>query len=95
MDILNWLEHWFHNNCNGDWEHCHGIRIGTLDNPGWCVEISLFETYLEDSPFRNVKIERSNDDWIHCTAEDNVFKGYGGVKNLEEILNIFRKWASG
>lgn len=30
---------WFASQCNGDWEHMHGITIETTDNPGWYVTI--------------------------------------------------------
>ncbi|MFK0239099.1 Imm53 family immunity protein, partial [Streptomyces vinaceus] len=30
-----------------DWEHEWGVKIATLDNPGWTVEIDLEETDLE------------------------------------------------
>jgi hypothetical protein len=33
-----WLEQWYFRQCNGDWEHTHGIIIETLDNPGWAVQ---------------------------------------------------------
>lgn len=38
------LAAWFAKQCNGDWEHSHGIKISTTDNPGWMVEISLTGT---------------------------------------------------
>ena len=33
-DLFSWIEKWYANNCNGDWEHSYGITIETLDNPG-------------------------------------------------------------
>lgn len=94
MDILIWLENWFLQNCDIDWEHSYGLRIATLDNPGWSVEISLNETNLEEKEYPKTIIERSNNDWIHCFVEENTFKGYGGPNNLREILEIFKNWAS-
>lgn len=39
MDVFQWLQEWYIQNCDGDWEHCYGIKIGTLDNPGWSIDI--------------------------------------------------------
>ncbi|MEK6699780.1 MAG: immunity 53 family protein [Nitrospirota bacterium] len=93
MDLLSWLERWYLKNCNGDWEHSYGIKIETLDNPGWSVEIDLADTNLELRYFEVVKIQRSESNWIVCQIEDDIFKGRGGPENLTEILDIFSKWA--
>ena len=44
--MINWLENWYSSQCDGSWEHFYGIKIETLDNPGWAVEIDLCETEL-------------------------------------------------
>lgn len=49
-------------NCDNDWEHSYGLRIATLDNPGWSVEISLNDTVLEEMEYTKTIIERSNND---------------------------------
>ena len=36
----------------------YGVRIDTVDNPGWSVEIDLTDTYLEDVPFDSIEEER-------------------------------------
>jgi len=42
------IQRWFADQCDGEWEHSHGITIGTVDNPGWSIEIDLDETSLSD-----------------------------------------------
>jgi Immunity protein 53 len=32
--------------CDGDWEHSSGVSIGTIDNPGWSLDVELAETNL-------------------------------------------------
>ncbi|MFJ5673999.1 Imm53 family immunity protein [Streptomyces sp. NPDC093097] len=39
LDPLSSLTAWYTCQCDGDWEHEYGIRIETLGNPGWSVEI--------------------------------------------------------
>ena len=46
MDILCWLQNWYHSNCDGGWEHLYGVKIDTLDNPGWSVAIDLEDTEI-------------------------------------------------
>ncbi|UNK19705.1 immunity 53 family protein [Paenibacillus sp. N3/727] len=94
MDTLQWVQNWYYQNCNGDWEHTYGVKIDTVDNPGWSVEINLADTCLENEHFESIEIERDEEDWYYCIVRDGVFSGAGGAKNLEEILNCFRQWAS-
>lgn len=95
MDILKWIQNWYLENCDGDWEHCYGVNISTLDNPGWMVDIDLTDINLEDKKFEVVDIERSESDWIYCKVSDSTFHGNGGPSNLEEILIIFHNWVEG
>ncbi len=92
MDAFKWLEKWYYNNCNDDWEHGNGVKISTIDNPGWYVEINLIETGLEHKSFKSIQVERSEHDWIYCKVVDGVFIGAGGTANLVEIINVFKKW---
>ncbi|RJG26729.1 immunity 53 family protein [Paenibacillus thiaminolyticus] len=94
METLKWLQNWYYQNCNGDWEHSYGVKIDTVDNPGWSVEINLADTYLENEHFDSIEDERDDHDWCYCIVRDGVFHGAGGAMNLEEILNCFRQWAS-
>jgi hypothetical protein len=93
MNDLVWIQDWFSKQCDGYWEHDHGITIETLDNPGWYLTVELEETDLQDLNFEIIKIDRSDNDWIRCSIENNVFKGFAGPYNLPEILQIFRNWA--
>lgn len=94
MDTLRWLQDWYSQNCNGDWEHSFGVKIDTVDNPGWSVEINIVETNLEHENFDSIELERDEEDWYYCIVRDGVFHGAGGARNLEEILTCFRQWAS-
>jgi hypothetical protein len=91
-DVLRRLDEWYRSQCDGDWEHEYGIRIATLDNPGWSVDVSLAETELEARPFEAVS-RADGDDWIFCRVENGVFDGSCGVGQLTEVLEIFLRWA--
>jgi len=46
-NIFVWLSHWYSNNCDGNWEHYNGIKIETIDNPGWSVSIDTEGSSIE------------------------------------------------
>jgi hypothetical protein len=93
MDELRNLEDWYQSQCNGDWEHQYGVRISNLDNPGWSLDVDLWDTPLADMTFAAREVERSESDWVHCRVEGAVFMGRGGVANLREMLQVFLDWA--
>ena len=93
MNTFKWLEDWYKSNCNGDWEHCYGISIGTMDNPGWHVKIEFCETDLEGKIFKNIEINKGDNNWINCKVEDDVFHGMGDSNKLEQIIEIFKDFA--
>ena len=93
MDSIKKLQEWYHNYCDGEWEHDFGVEIGTIDNPGWRVKINLVGTKNENILFNKIKIERSEDDWVRVWIENKIFNVACGPSNLKEGLEIFLKWA--
>jgi hypothetical protein len=47
MSSLDFLQRWYAEQCDGKWEHSYGVRIETLDNPGWQITVDLNGTGLE------------------------------------------------
>jgi hypothetical protein len=94
LDILQWLQDWYQSQIDGDWEHEYGIKITTLDNPGWSIDIDLARTGMEEKAFKRINISRTEHDWLACRVEDNVFKGDCGPKNLNEAIEVFRHWVN-
>lgn len=41
LELISWIQSWYKQYCNGDWEHNENIAIYTIDNPGWRVTIDL------------------------------------------------------
>ena len=93
MSLLQELQRWYQSQCNDDWEHGYGIKIDTLDNPGWRVIIELAETNLSDRSFVEIQRLDHQTEWIHCRVREGKFEGHGGPFMLEEILRVFLKWA--
>ena len=99
MDTLQRLQRWYHSQCNGVWEHSWGVKIDTLDNPGWSIEINLRDTTLAGMAFQEhsygtgKNAESSGDGWLACKVEGDVFKGFGWPFKLQEMLEVFLEWA--
>jgi hypothetical protein len=86
---LGVLMAWYQSQCDGEWEHQHGVRIGTLDNPGWSVDVDLAETSQAGKSLSARTIRRSADDWVFLEIKDDVFRARGGPGNLLDLLDLF------
>ena len=95
MDQLPRIQRWYADQCDGDWEHTFGIKLGTLDNPGWLLYIDVSDTDLADKPFEPILRGDSEDDasWLHCKVANGKFEAAGGSHDLQEMLETFLRWA--
>jgi len=91
--LLDKLCAWYAEQCNGEWEHGSGIKITTVDNPGWGVTINLRETAQENIQFERVSEDRGESDWLQCFIRDGQFIGAGDPSKLGAILERFLKFA--
>jgi hypothetical protein len=91
--MIQWLQSWYSKHCDGVWEHTYGVRIDTIDNPGWSLKIDLVGTQLEHREFVRRDESRSDDDWLSLWVENGVFNGTGDPKKLEVLIAAFRGWA--
>jgi Immunity protein 53 len=89
---ISTLEEWYSRQCNGEWEHGPGVRISTIDNPGWSVDIPLRGTRKETTTLERIKIDRGHDNWIHYWVEKQNFQIRCGPLNLSEAIEIFSEW---
>lgn len=87
------LQRWYSAQCDGDWEHQLGVRIETLDNPGWMVKINLRDTALETVEFPEVRELSDEREWVDCKIIEGEFRGAGGPHMLGSIIEIFVRWA--
>ena len=88
-ELLARLEDWYLGECNDDWEHSYGVRIETVDNPGWLVTIDLVETDWQRLSVERVVEERSDRDWIQYEVAEGKYVASGGPKNLRELIATF------
>jgi hypothetical protein len=84
---------WYRSQCDGEWEHRWGVKIGTLDNPGWTVEIDLQGTPLADVPFEEHKeLYDHETEWIYCRRSGQTFEIACGPERLDAALQVFLDW---
>ena len=85
-----WISNWFRSQCDGDWEHENQIRIYTVSNPGWFVEIDLSDTDLEELELEGDRQDNSDSDWFFYKVSDGKFKGSGDLSKLDLLLSRFQ-----
>ncbi|AOZ94114.1 immunity 53 family protein [Paenibacillus crassostreae] len=95
MSDLKWLEDWYESHCDDAWEHIHVIKIESIDTPGWRVTVPILETELAGKELNEIIIDRDDHDWVRCWIKDGQFEGAGGLRNLEEMIHLFKEWAEG
>jgi hypothetical protein len=91
-DELEWVQRWYLRHCDGHWEHANGVKIETIDNPGWLVQVNLSGTSAHGLKHDELELDRSNEDWIRCWIEKEMFQGSGDPSKLKDILAVFREW---
>ena len=94
MNYIKWLEEWYKSQCDGEWEHLYGVKIDTLDNPGWRVTIDLVYTELENKKYDEYELvnKEDDDDWLFCRVKNGRFEGGGDPSKLEAIIQRFKEW---
>ncbi len=91
MNTLAWLCDWYKLNCNGYWEHYHGIQIDTLDNPGWTISIDLEDSIVKLESFPWKLNKKSDDDWYNFRVENDKFEATGDPSKLEFLILKFKE----
>jgi hypothetical protein len=100
-DNFSWLASWYASQCNSDWEHSYGVKIDTLDNPGWTLKIDLADTGFADRAFEKVSRGETASDfeewsstggWLVAEVKGSVFEAACGPLDLSEAVGVFRQW---
>ena len=88
---------WYSRQCNGEYEHQHGFKIGSIDNPGVYLRVDLNGTSLQESKFSTIEYKYDSEtEWIACQkTADNFFDGCCAPAMSERLIEIFLNWAEG
>ncbi len=96
------IQRWYAAHCDGDWEHGSGVKIDSLDNPGWLVKIDLAGTDLEGRVFATLALGLEQRDgsehpslsnWHSISVKGSTFEAAGDPSKLEFLLKTFLDWA--
>jgi hypothetical protein len=90
---LSFMTGWFADHCDGDWEHDLGIRLATLDNPGWALDVSIGDTELAGAATEWHRNDKSDLEWLHWRSTGEMFEARCGVADLPRALEAFRMFA--
>ncbi len=94
VDFADLIE-WYRRQCDDSWEHRHGIRLETLDNPGWLLSVDLTGTDLEGRQMEPLREGLSAaghpalPQWIHCSVQDNTFRGACDPSQVARLFGVF------
>jgi hypothetical protein len=100
-DNLSWLSQWYLSQCDNDWEHSYGVKIDTLDNPGWSLKIDLTDTTMQGRAFERVEHGEPSGDleewqrtgsWWVARVEGDAFDLACGPLDLSAAVGVFRRW---
>lgn len=91
MEILDWIQNWFKDNCDGDWEKDEVIQITTLDAPGWEVEIDISKTSIANLEIKWILNEINRQDWYGVKVEHQKFFAAGDANKLIFLLDLFKQ----
>jgi hypothetical protein len=90
---LSNLAKWYESHCDGKWEHAHRIKIQTIDNPGFSVEINLIDTGLEKIDYVATEVEYEGD-WINTyKSKEMKWVAACSPNMLNEVISLFLKWS--
>lgn len=90
---ISLLQRWYARHCDEDWEHSYGVKIDTLDNPGWMLTVDLVDTELSDMDLSRSRVDRSELDWVQWEVSNQRYIACGGAFNLEEMIIQFLSFA--
>ena len=88
-DLLKELQAWYADQCNDDWEHSYGVKIDTLDNPGWDVSIDLTETQWQGIELPLNRVDVNDLDWHQHQVTGSKYLACGGPFSLGKLIQIF------
>ena len=88
-DVVRLLQEWYFDQCDDDWEHSYGVKLDTLDNPGWILKVDLRETAWEELSFPLTRQYISDRDWIQFEVSDACYVACGDPFKLIPMIEQF------
>jgi hypothetical protein len=93
-DLLGALGAWYAEQCDGDWEHEFGVKIETLDNPGWLIQVDLPGTGKDGATLAPALDEGVDGSWLHRSADGRVLRVACGPTDLARAVRAALEFLS-
>ena len=90
---FDYLAHWYAAHCDGDWEHDFGIRIQTLDSPGWSISIDLSGTAAAREGFEEAQPRNAGRPGLFVESTGGSFVASCEPLSLRDVMEEFRRFA--
>ncbi|TGN21626.1 immunity 53 family protein [Empedobacter tilapiae] len=87
--MIDWLQNWYESQCDGDWEHYYGIKIETLDNPGWDISVDINNYIVADISWSIYG--DFNSKWIGFKIKDSKFNGSCDPTSFKILLEVLKE----
>ncbi|KUL23378.1 Imm53 family immunity protein [Streptomyces regalis] len=91
-NALAGLVRWYRSQCDGDWEHEYGVRLASLDNPGWHIEVDLLETDAEGRLMPKRRTDDGQGKWLVAWSDGEMFRASCDPGSLPEMLGLFQEF---
>lgn len=88
--MINWSQTWFNSHCDSNWEHGSGVKIETINNPGWSVQIDMNGTNILLHKQDWELFELSDVSWVEYKVGNNIYFASGDPLQLELLIRVFR-----
>lgn len=93
-DLFTRLDAWYAEQCDGEWEHEFGIKIQTLDNPGWLIQVDLSGTGSEGATLPANLDEDESGTWVHSSADGTELRVACSPRAMEKAMRVVLEFLS-
>lgn len=92
-ESIFFLETWYENNCDENWEHLFGVDIIASENK-WTIKIDLTDTFEENKNLNEISSFLDENNWIKVYRDKvkNQFIGEGDLSKLNHLLVKFKNF---
>lgn len=91
-DYLEFLASWYSAHCDGEWEHEFGLRIETVDNPGWNLQVDLVGTEMEGRVARSSRRDSEGGSWVIVASDGSLFEASCDPMSLRLAVQAFKEF---
>lgn len=89
---LDWLQLWYHSQCDGDWEHQYGVTMTLKKSEEWEFDIDLTYTEMQGIHLSDAEQSDPEGGWLRWRSDGWHFRAECSRKNVIAVIAEFRTW---